>query len=254
MNIVCFIPARGGSKSIPKKNIKILGDKPLIAWTIQSVPVNLIPDIVVNTDDPEIAAIAKEFGAEVMIRPTDLGGDKTSMLDVLRKEIPKLDPQPDVILLLQPTVPFRNTFHIKMAVEMLRSYWDKYDSVVTVERIPEKYHPMLAIINTQGSNKMLFSKLSGWLDKLKSFFTGKNYDGPVLSGYPISKRITRRQDHSEAWVPTGSIYLFKTENLKNGSFYGDRVMIMETEPTVNINTQEDFEEAEKQLVMNKISD
>jgi len=248
MNIVAFIPARSGSKSIPGKNIKPLGGKPLIAWTIESIPANLIPRIVVNTDGEEIAEVAKQYGVEVMMRPTSLSGDKTSMLEVLRSEVAKLNPQPDAIMLLQPTVPFRNSFHVKMAIEMLRSSWEKYDSVITVERIPEKYHPMLAIMGTQGGNQMIFVKLSGLWDKVKSLFGAKNYEGPSLTGYPISRRVTRRQDHPEAWVPTGSVYLFKTSNLKSGSFYGDKVMLMEVEPTININDPDDFEEAEQYLI------
>jgi CMP-N-acetylneuraminic acid synthetase len=87
--------------------------------------------------------------------------------------------------------------------------------------------------------------ISFW-QKLKSFFT-KTHTKPTLSGVPISKRITRRQDFPDAHIPDGSIYILKTENLKRGSIYGDKVMLLETEGTLNINEPSDWILAEEQI-------
>ena len=92
-NCICIIPARGGSKEIPKKNIRLLGNKPLIAHTIESaINSQLFDNVIVNTDDSEIAKISKEYGAEVpFMRPSELATDYTSTDDVLRDSIPKLN-------------------------------------------------------------------------------------------------------------------------------------------------------------------
>lgn len=246
MNIVAFIPARAGSKSIPKKNIKLLGGKPLIAYSIESA-FRYFSRVIVNTDGEEIAAVAREYGAEVMMRPSNLAEDKTSMFEVLRSEIFKIDPLPDAVILLHPTTPFRKGIQIRIAMELFENNLEKYDSLVAVEAIPEKYHPMLAIISAGNGSRMIFGKLMTLGQKIKAMFGGKRYTGPVLEGIPISHRVTRRQEHPDAFVPTGTIYLFKTSNLKKGSIYGDKVLLMQNEPAININSLQDFEEAEQWL-------
>lgn len=234
-SVVSFIPARGGSKSILQKNIKDLGGKPLIAWSIE-VALKTTDRVIVNTDDELIKQVALNHGAEVMDRPTHLGKDTTSMLEVLRSEVPKISPKPEYILLLQPTSPFRESVYIKTAIGILGKN-SQYDSLISVERVPEKYNAALQIISTPKGARMI-------LGKAKSIFS-KRWQGPSFEGFPISQRITRRQDNPESWVPTGEIYLFKTDNLKKGSMYGDKVMILEGSGSVNINTKEDFEEAEQ---------
>jgi CMP-N-acetylneuraminic acid synthetase len=218
-NIICFIPARGGSKSIPRKNIKLLNGKPLIAYSIESALKAKLRTIV-STDDIEIAKVAVKYGAEVMIRPDNLAQDETSMYEVLKSEIPKLKGKIDAVLLLQPTSPLRTDKQIKDAIERFDS--DKEDSLVSVSEVPEKYNPA------------------------QVFMDGPN--GAILvNGSPVYKRITRRQDFPPAWTPTGSIYLFKTENLANGNIYGERVSMLVTDEEININTMEEWEDAENYL-------
>lgn len=240
-NLVCFIPARGGSKSILRKNLKLLGNKPLIAWSINSAFKAGIQRVVVNTDDDEIAQVAKEYGAEVQRRPFNLGKDTTSMYEVLQSEIPKL--KADLVLLLQPTSPFRKTTHIKTAISYFTNNLQEYESLISVEKVPEKYSPYAMILE----NKLMpFRKLTGLTEKLSSLLTGKKFK-LSLSGYPISQRMTRRQDLPQAWIPTGEIYLFRAENLKHGSIYGKDTLLYECEGSVNINTAQDFLLAEQQL-------
>jgi len=220
-NVFCFIPARAGSKQIPNKNIKELGSKPLIVWTIECALKAGLSRVIVNTDGEEIAKIAREAGAEVMIRPAQLAKDETTMFQVLNSEIPKIEPLPEMVLLLQPTSPFRKKIHIKLAIEIL-SKSPEYDSLLSVERIPEKYHPAQVIIMTPLGPRM-------------------------ANGAPISQRSARRQDFPIAYLPTGSIYLFRTKNLKTGSFYSEKIALLETEPEININDFNDFEKAANYL-------
>ena len=244
--IVSFIPARGGSRGVPRKNIKLLGGKPLLAYSIEtSLKCGL--RTIVSTEDAEISAVAKEYGVEVLDRPDKLAKDTTSMYEVLRSEIPKIQPCPDLVLLLHPTNPFRKSIHIKSALSYLTENLDRYDSLVSVVKIPSKWHPSGAIISTPSGKGMVMGKIVTLKEKVKSYFTGVKHTKPTLDGAPISQRITRRQDYPEAWVPTGSIYLFKTSNLMKGSMYGERVLLLETEDEININTEDDFLLATQQL-------
>ncbi len=105
--ILGVIPARGGSKGIPRKNIKSIAGKPLIAWTILAAQESkLIDRLVISTEDPEIAAIAREYGAEVIERPAELATDEATTLAVLQDILTKIDA--DTIVLLQPTSPVRD--------------------------------------------------------------------------------------------------------------------------------------------------
>ncbi len=218
MNILAFIPARSGSKSIPDKNIKLLGGKPLLVWTIETAFKSGIKRVIVNTDSGEYAKIATENGAESMARPLELAGDATSMFQVLKSEIAKIEPKPDVVLLLQPTTPFRKANQIKIAISYFEN--SEYDSLISVERVPEKYNPAVMMVKTSEGIKM-------------------------ANGAPISQRITDRQSNPDCWVPDGAIYLFKVSNLSKGSLYGDKTMLLEGEGSVNINSPEDFALAEK---------
>jgi len=105
--ILGIIPARGGSKGIPRKNIKMLAGRPLIAWTIKaSQEAELLDEILVSTEDEEIAEVSKKYGARVLLRPKELAQDETSTMEVLQ-HILQLK-KADILVLLQPTSPVRN--------------------------------------------------------------------------------------------------------------------------------------------------
>jgi len=105
--ILGVIPARGGSKGIPRKNIKEIAGKPLIAWTIEAAKKSkLLDKFIVSTEDPEIAEVARKCGAEVMDRPKELAEDNTSTLAVLEDIVKKTDA--DIVVVLQPTSPIRS--------------------------------------------------------------------------------------------------------------------------------------------------
>ncbi|NQT47104.1 MAG: acylneuraminate cytidylyltransferase family protein [Candidatus Omnitrophica bacterium] len=114
--ILGVIPARGGSKGIPRKNIKMIAGKPLIAWTIEAAQeATLLDRFVVSTEDEEIEQISKERGAEVIKRPTELATDEASTLSVLQHTLSLVDA--DAIVLLQPTSPIRNKGRIDACIK-----------------------------------------------------------------------------------------------------------------------------------------
>src|SRR3990170_965342 len=120
--VLAVIPARGGSKSIPRKNIKPLGGKPLIGWTIDAaLQSRMLSRVIVSTDDAEIAQAARECGAETpFLRPPELAQDDSSSISVVLHALQWLEEQehfsPDYVLLLQPTSPFRNAHDIRAAI------------------------------------------------------------------------------------------------------------------------------------------
>ncbi|MFC1807221.1 cytidylyltransferase domain-containing protein [Candidatus Omnitrophota bacterium] len=126
--ILGITPARGGSKGMPRKNIKLIAGKPLLAWTIEKAKESkLIDRYVVSTEDDEIAVVSKTFGAEVLPRPSELATDTADTLDVLKHAVCSLPC--DIVVLLQPTSPIKNEGLIDHCI---REFIDKgYDSLAT---------------------------------------------------------------------------------------------------------------------------
>jgi CMP-N-acetylneuraminic acid synthetase len=131
--VVCIIPARAGSKGIPGKNIKLIGGKPLIGWAIDvAKAVPEIDRIIVSTDGEEIAAVARQFGAEVAMRPAELAGDRSPTADALRYHTSEIKAAGDdfhYLLLLEPTTPFRTADDVRACIRMIDE--DGLDSVAT---------------------------------------------------------------------------------------------------------------------------
>ena len=121
---LAIVPARGGSKRLPRKNILDLGGKPLIAWTIEAaIGCSYIDEVMVTTDDVEIANVAKKYGAEVpFLRPAELASDTATSFDAIRHAIEyyrkELGKEFDFVVLLQPTSPFRDAHNISKAIEL----------------------------------------------------------------------------------------------------------------------------------------
>jgi CMP-N-acetylneuraminic acid synthetase len=133
--VLGLIPARGGSKGIPRKNLAHVGGRPLLAWTVDAAKAaRELTDVVVSTDDDEIAAAA---GVEVLRRPPELASDETPMLDVVRHAVATL--APDVVVLLQPTSPLRRAEHVDACVRLLLE--SGADSVVSVVEVPHRFAP-----------------------------------------------------------------------------------------------------------------
>jgi CMP-N,N'-diacetyllegionaminic acid synthase len=224
---LAIVPARGGSKGIPKKNIKLLGGKPLIQWTADAARESKLFDkIVLSTDSEEIAAVGRRVGLEVpYLRPAELATDGAPMLPVITNLLDyykKQGYEPDVIFLLQPTSPFRRVETLKKSSELLLK--DGYDSVVGVTRVPDGFSPYyLMKINE-----------SGFLE----FF------------FPAGLTMARRQDAMAAYHRCGSVFAFTKECLaKYGDIYGKKChpLVADEREGVNIDTMADWEQAEALL-------
>jgi CMP-N,N'-diacetyllegionaminic acid synthase len=155
IEILAIIPARGGSKGIPRKNIKSLAGKPLLAYTaVAAKNSRLLTRVVLSTDDQEIALIGTQLGLEVpFIRPSELAEDDTPSLlvfdHVLCELYRKEGYKPDVIVILQPTSPLRTTRHIDEALNKFLS--QNYDSLVSVIELPHNMNPYSVMkLNSNG--------------------------------------------------------------------------------------------------------
>lgn len=226
--VLAIIPARGGSKGVPRKNIRMVNGKPLIACTIE--PALAVKDrlhrLIVSTDDEEIAAIAREYGAEVpFMRPADLGGDKIPMVPVLQHAVKTVEEMDGVkidwVLLLQPTCPFRLPEDILAALDLAAE--GGCDSVISVVRVLS-HHPILM----------------------------KKIENNQLLPFMIEEvEGTRRQDYAPpAYMRNGCIYLTNRDNLlKNNSIWGKiiRPYVMPEERSVNVDSELDMKLVEFML-------
>ena len=218
MRILALITARGGSKRLPGKNIKLLGGKPLIVWSIDIVKnIPEICDILVSTEDLAIAAVCKEAGAYVpWLRPADLSADTASSVDVALHALDWYEAEKglvDGILLLQPTSPFRTQSTIQHGIKLFSNHG--YQSVLGVS--PTHSHPM-------------------WTLKIED-----DYLVPFIEGQGLE---TRSQDLPAAYAVNGSFYLITpTELHACRSFTGIRPMpliIESPQEALDIDTEWDF--------------
>lgn len=194
--ILAVIPARGGSKRLPRKNVVPFGGRPLVTWSIalaQHVP--LVTRCVVSTDDAEIAEVADRAGAEVIIRPETLARDETPSLDVLRhafEQVSRDGQRFDGVMLLQPTNPLRPVGMVEAAIQ--RFLTEPCDSLITISR-----------------------------RRLK---LGQVTQGQFVPSYTFG---TQSRLMPDACYENGLLYLTKPDVLRCGSLTGDTVLGFEAE-------------------------
>lgn len=228
MKVLGIIPARGGSKGVPRKNIRPLAGKPLIAHTIDVARDSGVFDrVVVSTDDREIADVARQFGGDVpFMRPARLAEDTTPTLPVLIHAVEWLrendDYEPDLVAILQPTTPLRKLEHLREALDIFQKF--KPDSVVSMREVPGHYSPYWQFrLDT---------------DSRATIFTDESFEHIVK----------RRQDLPKTYTRNGALYMFKTQLLfeEQPTFYGRDVrgFVMDNDSSVNIDSESDFEQAE----------
>jgi CMP-N-acetylneuraminic acid synthetase len=199
--ILAIIPARGGSKGLPDKNIKLLLDKPLIAWTIeQAKNSKFIDEIHVSTDSTKIAKIAENYGIKVPdLRPDYLATDSSSTIDVVEYIIKKYEEQNkffDYIVLLQATSPIRKKNDIDNAIQLCSSH-PEYDGVISLGEV-------------LGNHPAIFKKIIN--NRIQPYFN--NYE-----------KTSRRQDLEKIYHPYGFFYMIKTDIFKNQkNFYTDNIL------------------------------
>ena len=218
-----LIPARGGSKGLPGKNIVLCAGKPLIAWTCAAANESArLARTIVSTDSEQIARVATEWGGQApFLRPSELAQDATPSIDVMRHALSWLEAQKEdvtALVLLQPTSPLRTSSHIDAAVQLFVE--SGADSVVSVTRLPHRFHPASVAYET-----------GGWLVP---------YEG-------TKQTVRRRQDMPRMFARNGPAVLIVSANLiRSGRLYGDRTrgFIMSAEESIDIDDAADLRYAE----------
>lgn len=205
MKVLAIVPARGGSKGLPGKNIREMCGKPLIAWSIEKAKKSRYLDtVLVSTDCQDIAAVAQRFGAHVpFIRPAELASDTASTYDVIRHALAHAreveNTEYDLIVLLEPTSPLREDDDIDRMLESLVARSDAFDAIISVGEVTE--HPSIM----------------------------KRLDGERMTPFcPELPQTTRRQDNAAAFFPFGVAYIAKTGALlAENTFYTQRCTYFE---------------------------
>jgi CMP-N,N'-diacetyllegionaminic acid synthase len=214
LDILALIPARGGSKGIPNKNLAELAGKPLLAYAIEAANESRHrPRTVVSTDSDTIAGVAAELGAEVVHRPAALAADETPMRDVVDHALRALG-RFDVLVLLQPTSPLRRAEHVDEALQLLLD--SGADSVVSVVEVPHRYRP----------------------DSLMALD-----DGRLV---PLGASARRRQDKALVYARNGpAILALRPDRISEDLYGGDcRPYVMSPEESVDVDEPFDLQLAE----------
>ncbi|MET3105555.1 CMP-N,N'-diacetyllegionaminic acid synthase [Oxalobacteraceae bacterium GrIS 2.11] len=217
MKILALIPARGGSKGIPRKNIRTLAGKPLIAWTIEAaLRCPALSSVVVSTDDPEIAAISTQCGASVpFMRPPELAQDDTPGMAVVLHALQHL-PEFDAVLLLQPTSPLRSSADIDAILAMAAE--QQAQCIVSIAEPPHSPYWMVSLNGDQRIKKII--------------------DLPD---------VTRRQALPAAYAINGALYFARCDWLRDQqSFLTEDTLgyVMPPERSLDIDTPLDWKIAE----------
>lgn len=219
-NVLALIPARGGSKGIPRKNLVELAGKPLLQYTIDAALGSKVIDrVVLSTDDSTIADYGIANGLEVPYqRPSDLAQDDTPMLPVIQHAVSWLaehdDWHTDIVVLLQPTSPLRTSKHIDAATELLTT--TGADTVVSIIPVPHHFNP-LSIMQVSDKGQLT----------------------PYVNG-PL---ILRRQDKPLVYARNGpAVLVIRRDTLDKSGLYGDDVrgFVMSERDSIDIDTQEDL--------------
>ena len=215
MKKIAIIPARSGSKGLPNKNILMLGNKPLIAYTIEAaLKSKEFERVIVSTDSLEYKYIAEKFGAEVFMRSEELSNDKASSFVVIEDVLKKLETTIDYFVLLQVTSPFRNENHIKESIKVFENGIDTYNFLVSMQK-SDKSSSLIKPI----------------------------YNSGTLEEYNIDYSNYSRQKYDE-YHPNGAIFVGKVkEYLEQKHFFGKRskAYFMNKEDSVDIDDSFDFE-------------
>lgn len=213
MKTIAIIPARGGSKRLPQKNIKFLGEIPLLAHSILYAQANkeIIDDVYVSTDDNDIKKIALEFGAKVINRPESISGDLEPTVSALKNVLEQIDDEVENVVLLQATNPLRPQNLLKEAFEIFQK--EKHNSLFTVSRNHQKF------------GKIINEKF-------------------IPFNYEIGQRS---QDLEPLFFENGLLYITKATLIKENIIIAENAFPFKIDSIfadVDIDTQDDFDYAE----------
>ena len=224
MQVLGVITARGGSKGLPRKNIRLLCGKPLLQYTAESaLACRRLSRVILSTDDIEIAKVGRDCGLEVpFLRPSELAADDTPTLPVIQHAVAWMEARGeyhDAICQLQPTNPLRRPEDIDACIELLER--SDADAVMTVLPVPAEHNP----------HWVYFRSESGWL----YLSTGE------------TTPIPRRQELPPSFHREGSVYVTRRDVvMKKNNLYGERVIghLVDIDRSVNIDGRQDWERAE----------
>lgn len=227
MKVLGIIPARGGSKGVPRKNIQLLCGKPLLAYTIESaLAAKHLTWTILSTEDEEIADVGMKFGIDVpFLRPKELADDASPTFPVVRHALEKLEEEGqsfDAVCLLQPTNPLRRTVDIDASIELLQK--SGADSVISVLTVPAEYNPHWVYRTCEDGTLRLFTD--------------------------DAEPIPRRQDLPPAFHREGSVYVTRTDVINTSqNLYGKKIIgyEMPAEFSSNIDTLEDWRNVEERM-------
>jgi CMP-N-acetylneuraminic acid synthetase len=225
VRLVAIIPARGGSKGVPRKNIRPLCGRPLIAYSIDaSRQAHAVERTIVSTDDDEIAEISRSLGAEVQMRPVALAADDTPTRAVLEHVVAELAREsylPDAVVTLQPTSPLRLSRHIDEAARLFAAD-ARADSLVSCIEVPHIFHPLSVM--------------------------RRNAEG-YLEPYLAAPAPLRRQEKPPVYARNGAaVYITRTSRVTEYVFGGRLIpYLMDAESSIDIDTFEDLRAAERIL-------
>ena len=225
-SVLAIVPARGGSKGVPGKNVRPLAGRPLVEYTARAAADSGVIDrIVLSTDSPEIAEVGRRAGLEVpFLRPAALSADDTPMLPVLQHALDVLEQggwTPEIVVLLQPTSPLRTAAHIDAAVTLLEA--SGADAVVSVVEVPHRFNPVSVL----------------------------RMDGDRVAPWSPGPAVTRRQDKPRLFARNGpAVLAVRTRVLvEERRLYGQdtRAISMTDAESVDIDTAWDLAVAELAL-------
>jgi CMP-N,N'-diacetyllegionaminic acid synthase len=213
--VLAVVPARGGSRGVPRKNIRTLGAHPLLAYTVAAGRASdRVTDLVVSTEDPEIGDVARSYGAEVIERPAELATDEAPTAPVIQHAMALVEASTgrtyDYVLTLQPTTPFRRGWDIDAAVDLLEQAPNPDASVTSVVRIFDAHPERVKRLED---------------DRLLPYIAGDD-------------RPTRRQDLPPAYLRNGAIYLAHRRTVAGGSVWGNPEIAYEMPPERSVNIDE----------------
>lgn len=227
--MLAIIPARGGSKGLPGKNIKDLCGKPLIAYTIEAaLKSKKITQVVLSTDDKEIAETCKKYGIEIpFLRPKELASDNSLIVDTYIYTVDRINKEQNKnyasVVALLPTCPLRTAEDIDKAIEIYEK--KEADSVISFYEAP---HPV-------------------------QWYKTVDKNGILRSILPEGNRLANRQDEEKSYLPNGAIYVFSIDLLRDKKYYSDKTYpyIMPAGRSIDIDNLFDFEMAEFLLSKDK---
>jgi CMP-N,N'-diacetyllegionaminic acid synthase len=218
VSLLCFIPARGGSKRIPRKNVRTLGDRPLLAYTIEcALNAGVAAEIVVSSEDSEVLEVARRYGADPDERPLSLAGDRIRFVEVLEEYLNRESNRKrfETVCVLLPTCPFRTAADLKAAVQLHAGTPDSFVVSISAYEFPPEFacdfdndthalklrQPEVYARSTQSQSVPAAHHPNGaiYVGSVARFLAERSFFAPPVSGYLMPPDRAMDLDHLHQW-------------------------------------------------------